>query len=84
MDNIPENFQLQAENGIFIKSWFRDPEDLALYEMMPLLRGKHELTLEIAQKSVPDVRVALKRFRDKMIENIRKGCLQPHLNLTLD
>ena len=83
MDNIPENFQLQADNGIFIKSWFRDPEDLALYEMMPILRGRPR-SAEIAQKSVPDVRVALKRFRDKMIENIRKGCLQPHLNLTLD
>lgn len=77
VDNIPENFQLQAENGIFIKSWFHDPEDSALSEMMPLLR-------EIAVKQVPDVRAALRRFRDKMIENIRRGCLQPHLNLTIE
>ena len=40
VDNIPENFQLQAENGIFIKSWFRDPDDCALFELMPLLGGK--------------------------------------------
>lgn len=39
VDNIPENFQLQADNGIFIKSWFKDPDDSALFELMPLLRG---------------------------------------------
>lgn len=77
VDNIPENFQLQPENGIYIKSWFKDPEDNALMELMPLLK-------EIVVKQVPDVRSALQKFRDKMIENIKKGCLQPHLNLTLD
>jgi len=35
-------------------------------------------------KNFSDVRVALKKFRDKMIENIKRGCLQPHLNLTLE
>jgi CTD small phosphatase-like protein 2 len=85
VDNIPENFQLQAENGIFIKSWFKDPEDCALLELMPLLKGSFEgLSLEIVVRGYSDVRVALKKFRDKMIENITRGCLQPHLNLTLD
>jgi len=77
VDNIPENFQLQPENGIYIKSWFKDPEDNALMELMPLLK-------EIVIKNVPDVRLALQKFRDKMIDNIKRGCLQPHLNLTLD
>lgn len=40
VDNIPENFQLQPENGIYIKSWFKDPDDCALMELMPLLKGK--------------------------------------------
>lgn len=39
VDNIPENFQLQPENGIYIKSWFKDPDDSALMELMPLLKG---------------------------------------------
>jgi CTD small phosphatase-like protein 2 len=30
VDNSPENFQLQKENGIFIKSWYNDQEDKAL------------------------------------------------------
>lgn len=37
VDNIAENFQLQPENGIFIKSWFTDERDTALYELAPLL-----------------------------------------------
>lgn len=37
VDNIAENFQLQPENGIFIKSWFTDPSDTALFELAPLL-----------------------------------------------
>ncbi len=37
VDNIAENFQLQPENGIFIKSWFTDEKDTALFELAPLL-----------------------------------------------
>ena len=37
VDNIAENFQLQPENGIFIKSWFADENDTALFELAPLL-----------------------------------------------
>ena len=33
---------------------------------------------------MPDVRAALRRYRDKMIDNISKGVSEPHLNLSLD
>ncbi len=39
VDNVAENFQLQPDNGIFIKSWFDDPTDTALQELAPLLIG---------------------------------------------
>jgi CTD small phosphatase-like protein 2 len=38
VDNVPENFQNQPDNGIFIKSWYSDPTDTALSELAPLLR----------------------------------------------
>ena len=38
VDNVAENFQLQPDNGIFIKSWFEDKKDTALLELAPLLR----------------------------------------------
>lgn len=39
VDNLAENFQLQPENGIMIKSWIDDPNDTALFELIPILRG---------------------------------------------
>ena len=75
VDNIAENFQLQPENGIFIKSWFQDPQDTALLELAPLLTA-------IAQSKVSDVRVALKLFRQHMLEQMAKGNMNPTLNLS--
>ena len=37
VDNITENFLLQPDNGITIKSWFDDPDDTCLMDMAPLL-----------------------------------------------
>jgi CTD small phosphatase-like protein 2 len=36
---MPENFQLQPDNGIFIKSWMGELNDRALRDLLPLLRG---------------------------------------------
>ena len=56
VDNVAENFQLQPDNGIFIKTWLNDPHDNALEELAPLLK-------EIVVKQVSDVREALRIFR---------------------
>ncbi|CAK80175.1 unnamed protein product (macronuclear) [Paramecium tetraurelia] len=37
VDNMPENFQLQPENGIYIQSWTGEQKDRALKDLMPLL-----------------------------------------------
>lgn len=41
VDNNAENFQLQPDNGIYIKSWYDDPNDKALSQLAPLLTGKN-------------------------------------------
>ena len=66
IDNIAENFQLQTDNGIFIKSWYDDKDDTALMELFPLLK-------EIVDKNFPDVRKALKIMRQQMQANLRTG-----------
>jgi len=63
VDNVAENFSLQPDNGIFIKSWFDDMSDTALFELAPLLK-------QIVHKNVKDVREALRKFRDQMLEQI--------------
>jgi len=40
--------------------------------------------IDLAKKRVPDMRAALRRFREQMIQNIENGCENPHLNLTLE
>jgi len=57
VDNITENFLLQPENGISIKSWFDDPDDTALVDLAPLLR-------QIVEQMVPDIRLALKESKE--------------------
>jgi CTD small phosphatase-like protein 2 len=77
---VAENFQLQPDNGIFIKSWFDDMNDTALSELAPLLKGKITLTItvsEIVKKQVNDVRDALRKFRDQMLDQISKGIQNP-------
>ena len=72
VDNVAENFSQQPDNGIFIKSWFDDMSDTALFELAPLLKCKplmiNNFVLEIVEKKVTDVREALRKFRDQMIE----------------
>lgn len=60
VDNVAENFMLQPENGIFIRSWFNDPKDRALFELGPLLE-------QIGIERPDDVRDALRKQRDMMI-----------------
>jgi CTD small phosphatase-like protein 2 len=48
--------------------------DTALSELAPLLK-------QIVKKSVPDVRDALRKFRDQMLEQISKGVTNPQLSL---
>ncbi|CAG9321761.1 unnamed protein product [Blepharisma stoltei] len=74
IDNIPDNFKNQIENGITVKSWYGELEDTFLYELIPLLK-------EIVIKKVPDVRVALRIFRDQVLRQFLKGISKPHLNL---
>ena len=57
IDNISDNFILQPDNGIFISTWYDDMRDRFLEEITPLLK-------EIVDKKVPDVRKALRQYRD--------------------
>lgn len=58
VDNNADNFQLQPDNGILIKSWYGEEGDQALKNLGPLLE-------EIAFEDEDDVRVVMKRIGDR-------------------
>ncbi|XP_038987509.1 CTD small phosphatase-like protein 2 isoform X1 [Phoenix dactylifera] len=57
INNSPQVFQLQVNNGIPIKSWFHDPQDHALLQLLPFLESLAD---------ADDVRpIIAKKFRNK-------------------
>ena len=63
VDNLPQSFKLQKENGIFIKSfWAQDPNDKALYYLIPIL-------INIALEEI-DVRDGLEKYKEEIVSQI--------------
>ena len=56
IDNLKENFCWQKQNGIHIRSWYDNPHDTQLYQLVPLLKS-------IVTDGFTDVREALVNFR---------------------
>ena len=63
IDDMPQNFRLQKDNGITIKPFLgNNLDDSALYDLVPIL--KH-----IAE-SGKDVRIGLNKYRKEIIEKV--------------
>uniref|UniRef100_A0A7S4UPE6 FCP1 homology domain-containing protein n=1 Tax=Alexandrium monilatum TaxID=311494 RepID=A0A7S4UPE6_9DINO len=58
IDNVQENFMKHPKNGIFICTWYDDPQDTALTELTPLLEE-----LITTKAKVPDI---LEKYRDQI------------------
>mmetsp|Transcript_26160 Transcript_26160/g.26029 ORF Transcript_26160/g.26029 Transcript_26160/m.26029 type:complete len:126 (+) Transcript_26160:873-1250(+) len=71
VDNVADNFALQPDNGIFIKTWYEDMSDTCLYDLIPLLRS-------LVVNNVKDVRKALRSYRDQALRQIVAGVTEPH------
>ena len=63
IDNNPQNYKLQKENGICIKSFLGDdPDDIALYNLIDIL-------INIVKEKV-DVRDGLSKYRDEIVSKV--------------
>jgi import inner membrane translocase subunit TIM50 len=54
IDNLPESFSKQPQNGILVKDWFDDMEDTELLMLIPFLKN-------IVVNKVPDVREEIRK-----------------------
>lgn len=68
VDNNPDNFQMHPENGIYIKSWYEDPNDTALKHLANLL-------IKVANSDEKDVRIALSNYNKKMTGHVKETIL---------
>ena len=69
IDNMPQNFRFQKENGICIKPfWGQDSNDKTLYNLMPIL-------MDIA-KNGGDVRISLNEYKEEIIGKITSNILK--------
>ena len=63
VDNMPQSFALQKENGVYIRPfWGKDPKDSALIHLMPIL-------INIAKEGW-DVPSALKFYKNEIINKV--------------
>lgn len=63
IDNIPENYKKQPDNGIFISSWYGEDNDTGLLSLIPILK-------ELVKTQTHDVRDFLRNCKKKLIEKI--------------
>ncbi len=74
VDNLPENFKLQQNNGLFIKTWNDDMKDTQLMDFAKILR-------DLVIMRVPDVRIVLKKLKEEVSRRLKKNNLSPYANI---
>lgn len=73
VDNMAQNFKLQKDNGIFIKTFYgEDVDDTALYDLVSIL-------ITIAEDQNNDLRKELKKFKNEILQKITTN-MEKHEN----
>ena len=74
IDNLKENFKMQPNNGIFIKTWTNDINDMQFKDILKILK-------DIVAYNVIDVRPILQKMNDDI--KISRNIIRPYLNINI-
>lgn len=74
IDNLAENFRLQINNGLAIRTWNDDMKDSQLVDLMKILQDIHSMR-------IPDVRVIIKKIKEDLSKT--KNTLNPYTNIEI-
>lgn len=73
VDNNAENFQQQPDNGIYIRSWYNDPNDEALKKLAPLLIGNPFVNFRHRQKAIFRCENSFEEVQRNDVEETERG-----------
>jgi CTD small phosphatase-like protein 2 len=76
IDNLPDNFKLQQNNGLFIKTWNDDMKDNQLLDFSKLLKDLYLLR-------TPDIRPVMKKLKEEVAKRLKKNLQNPYANIDL-
>ena len=74
IDNLRENFKMHPNNGIFIKTWTSDINDIQFRDLKKILK-------DIVQYNVNDVREIILKMNDEI--RISKNVINPYSNIDI-
>ena len=74
IDNLRDNFKMQPNNGIFIKTWTSDINDTQFRDLKKVLK-------EIVEFNVPDVRIIISKINEDI--RISKNLINPYVNINI-
>ena len=74
IDNLKENFKMQPNNGIFIKTWTNDINDVQFKDLLKILK-------EIVAYNVTDVRPLIQKMNDEI--KISRNMIRPYGNINI-
>ena len=74
IDNLKENFNLQPNNGIFIKTWTNDINDIQFKDLLKILK-------DIVTLNVNDVRPIIQKMNDEI--KISRNIIRPYGNINI-
>jgi Dullard-like phosphatase family protein len=74
IDNLKENFKMQPNNGIFIKTWTNDINDVQFKDLLKILK-------DIVSFNVSDVRPVIQKMNDEI--KISRNMIRPYANINV-
>ncbi len=75
IDNLKDNFKLQPNNGLFIKTWTSDVNDNQFYDLGRILK-------DIIKANVNDVRPIIEKINDDI--KISRNIINPYSNVDIN
>ena len=74
IDNLKENFKMQPNNGIFIKTWTNDINDIQFKDLLKILK-------DIVMYNVNDVRTVIQKMNEEI--KISRNIIRPYGNINI-